>query len=59
MRGRARVCLQAVRAGRRVVMITEVGVGDLAERVPAGGGVHGRPLATFRAVVRVADVQSA
>ncbi len=34
------MCLQAVRAGRRVVMITEVGVGDLAERVPAGGGVN-------------------
>ncbi len=56
MRGRARVCLQAVRAGRRVVMITEVFVGDLAERVPAGGGVHGDAPATPWVVVTEAKV---
>jgi hypothetical protein len=42
-----------------VPIVTKMGIGQLCELVLAGGGVHGRPLATFRAVVRVADVQSA
>jgi hypothetical protein len=42
-----------------VPIIAKMGIGQLCELIFAGGGVHGGPLATSRAVVRVADVQSA
>jgi hypothetical protein len=53
------VSLQAVRAGGCIVMIAKMGIGDLAERVSAGGGIHCDASATPGVVVPETQVQAA
>ena len=51
--------LQAVRTGGCIVMIAKMGIGDLAERVSAGGGIHCDASATPGVVVPETQVQAA
>ena len=51
--------LQAMRAGGGIVMITKMGIGDLAERVSACGGVHCDAPAPPGIVVPETQVQAA
>ncbi len=50
--------LQAVRTGGCVVVIAKMGIGDLAERVSAGGGIHCDASATPGVVVPETQVQA-
>jgi hypothetical protein len=52
------VSLQAVRTGGCVVVIAKMGIGDLAERVSAGGGIHCDASATPGVVVPETQVQA-
>jgi hypothetical protein len=52
------VSLQAVRTGGCVVVIAEMSIGDLAERVSAGGGIHCDASATPGVVVPETQVQA-
>jgi hypothetical protein len=54
----AAVWPEAVGVGGGIKMTAEMGVGDLREAVPAGGGVNRRPLAAARAVISVTDFQA-